>query len=114
MQSSKTMLIMAAVIGLSAGTLAQASPPAPSLSQQAEPASAASGNESALPSFDELDKQHHGVLSRSDIPKDIPGLKSLRSHFAESDTDHNGRLSPGEYAAYVQNQRPASEKPQGN
>jgi len=53
------------------------------------------------PSFDSLDKEHHGYLKRSDIPKDAEALKNLRAHFPDADKDGNGRLSPAEYAAYT-------------
>ncbi|WP_049622416.1 EF-hand domain-containing protein [Frateuria defendens] len=54
-----------------------------------------------VPSFGELDTQHHGYLTRGDIPKDVEGLKALRAHFREADKDGNGRLTPDEYAAYT-------------
>jgi hypothetical protein len=55
-----------------------------------------------VPSFDSLDKAHRGYLKRSDIPKDVESLKQLRAHFAEADRDGNGRLTPDEYATYMQ------------
>lgn len=66
-----------------------------------------------LPGFADLDKDHDGNLSRSEIPKDVTGLKPLRAHFMEADKDHNGRLSANEYARYIQNQVPESEKAPG-
>lgn len=100
MQSSRIMLTITALFGLNiAATYAQTPPASP------QPAVATADNaQSGLPSFDDLDKQHHGYLTRSDIPKDVEGLKQLRAHFMEADTDHNGQLSPAEYAAFVANQ----------
>ncbi len=68
---------------------------------QASPSPAASSDSTSAPSFGELDKANRGYLTRSDIPKDVESLKSLRAHFDEADTDKNGRLSKSEYAAYV-------------
>ncbi|MBB3227225.1 hypothetical protein FHW69_001826 [Luteibacter sp. Sphag1AF] len=53
------------------------------------------------PAFSDLDKDNKGYLSRKDLPKDVDALKPLRAHFGEADTDHNGKLSPAEYNAYV-------------
>jgi hypothetical protein len=112
MQRSHIVLAMAAVFSLTTAAFAQDQQP-PSAPEQAAPATTANNSSSGLPSFSDLDKQNHGALSRSDIPKNVEGLKSLRAHFAESDTDHNGRISPSEYAAYAQSQMPASMKPVG-
>jgi Ca2+-binding EF-hand superfamily protein len=62
------------------------------------------------PSFDELDKNHKGSLSRGDLPKDVDALKQLRAHFGEADQDHNGRLSPAEYNTYVAAKPPGADQ----
>ncbi|WP_250623463.1 EF-hand domain-containing protein [Pinirhizobacter soli] len=69
--------------------------------QEARGAPSAASDSSTAPSFDELDKDHKGSISRGDIPKDVESLKQLRAHFGEADQDHNGRLSPAEYNTYV-------------
>ena len=108
MQSSRIMLTITALFGLNvAATCAQTVPASPQQQHPgtSQPAVAPADNaQSALPSFDDLDKQHHGYLTRGDIPKDVDGLKPLRAHFAEADTDHNGQLSRDEYAVYVAKQ----------
>lgn len=65
------------------------------------PAQSAPSDSGGAPSFDELDKDHKGSISRGDIPKDVEALKQLRAHFGEADADHNGRLSPAEYNSYI-------------
>lgn len=103
MQRPHIMLTIAALFGLNvAVTYAQTPPASPQQPRPGAPAVAPADNaQPALPSFDDLDKQHRGYLTRSDIPKSVEGLKLLRAHFSEADTDHNGQLSPAEYAAYV-------------
>ena len=61
--------------------------------------SAWGGND--YPSFDQLDKKGKGSLTRSDIPSKPEALRDLRMHFQEADRDHNGRLSPAEYATFL-------------
>ena len=48
-------------------------------------------------SFQELDRNHNGMLSRSEIPKD---MVNLRRNFTRADFDGNGQLSPQEYVLY--------------
>lgn len=90
-------LVTAAAVILIGGAAVMT--PATSHAQQSMPAAAA--GDSGLPAFEDLDKNHHGYLSRSDIPKDVDGLKPLRMHFAEADANSNGRLEKDEYQAYV-------------
>jgi hypothetical protein len=71
--------------------------------QQSMPASS---DASSLPSFEQLDTAHHGYLTRSDVPKDVEGLKNLRMHFADADSNGNGRIEKSEYAAYVARTQP--------
>lgn len=109
MRSSLVTFAVAALFGLAAATPASAQQDAPAAQSVPAQADQAGG----LPSFGDLDKQNHGYLTRSDIPKNIDGLKQLRAHFKEADADHNSRLSPTEYAIYVQSQKSPSELPPG-
>lgn len=70
------------------------------MTQSAAPPAAAVQNSTAAPgtSFNALDKHHHGYLVRSDVPH---SMKNLRLHFGEADYNHDGRLSPAEYAQYA-------------
>jgi hypothetical protein len=108
------MLVTTALLGLTMSATVPAQQAPQSQTQQQAPAQPAGDNQSALPSFGDLDKEHHGYLTRSEIPKDVEGLKSLRAHFRESDSNGNGRLEPSEYAAYVEAQAPASSKAPGS
>lgn len=56
----------------------------------ASPIGAMASDSSDTPSFDDLDKNHDGKLTRSEIPKDIEPLKQLRAHFREADRDGSG------------------------
>jgi len=47
-------------------------------------------------SFESLDKNHDGHLTRSEIPEDMP---LLRTRLSTYDADHDGRLDAKEYAA---------------
>lgn len=49
-----------------------------------------------VPSFDELDQDGDGYISRDDVTV-VPGLKQ---HFASFDLDGDGLLSRYEYAIY--------------
>jgi hypothetical protein len=53
------------------------------------------------PGFDELDKDHHGFLKRSDLPADEPALKQLRMHFRDYDYNKDARITPDEYGEYL-------------
>jgi len=48
-------------------------------------------------SFKELDRNHNGMLSRAEIPRD---MVNLRRDFVRADFDGNGQLSPEEYVLY--------------
>lgn len=76
----------------------------------AESPSAAPQGTQGMPSFGDLDKNGDGNLSRSEIPKNVEALKSLRTNFSQSDLNHNGRLDPAEYRGYVQRQDPQLQK----
>jgi len=89
---------------------AQQSPPPPPPSQGSMAAPTTSSESGTAPSFDELDKNHKGSLSRGDLPKDVDALKQLRAHFGEADQDHNGRLSPAEYNTYVGAKPPGADQ----
>ncbi len=58
---------------------------------------AQSASDSPL-AFVNVDKNHDGLVSRSEVPKE---LHDLRSHFDQYDSDANHRLSEGEYAGYL-------------
>jgi hypothetical protein len=53
------------------------------------------------PTFEELDTKGRGYIQRGDVPKDVPQLSKLRSHFSEADLNHDGRLSKSEYETYL-------------
>jgi hypothetical protein len=105
MKRSHLFASLLATTALAAGSVfaqqAPQSPPSPQPMPQPSVAPGAAGNDSGAPSFGDLDKDSHGYLTRSDLPKDVPALKMLRAHFSEADLDHNGRLNNSEYAAYV-------------
>jgi len=63
-------------------------------------ASKAEASKTETPSFDfdELDKNHDGFISRSEVPKE---MNDLRSHFDQYDQNHDHRLSRGEFMAAV-------------
>ena len=82
----------------------------PPAAQPSTGAPSATSDSSTAPSFDELDKNHKGSLSRGDLPKDVDALKQLRAHFGEADADHNGRLSPAEYNTYVSTKPPGADQ----
>ncbi|WP_083845935.1 hypothetical protein [Rhodanobacter spathiphylli] len=48
--------------------------------------------------FANVDKNGDGVISRSEVPKDLPGL---RAHFDQYDLNRDHRLSEGEYVSYL-------------
>ena len=115
MQSSRIMLATAVLFTLSAAPVyAQETPtspapePAPTTPAPSMP-SAVSAQQSGLPSFGDLDKAHHGYLSRADLPKEVEGLKPLRAHFMDYDKNQNGRLDPDEYAAFAATQSGAQQ-----
>ncbi|MEP7186759.1 MAG: EF-hand domain-containing protein [Rhodanobacter sp.] len=85
-QWCKKIVIAVALLGLPAAASAQA---------------AASTNTDDSPLyFPKMDKNHDGAVSRSEVPKE---LRNLRVHFNAYDTDHDHRLSQGEYVSYLQN-----------
>jgi len=54
-------------------------------------------------SFKLLDRNHNGMLSRSEIPTD---MVNLRRDFTRADFDGNGQLTPEEYILYSRGQAP--------
>lgn len=64
------------------------------IAQETKPAAPAEAHD-----FDDLDKNHDGVISRSEVPKD---MGELRAHFDQYDGNHDHRLSRGEYMAALQ------------
>jgi hypothetical protein len=48
--------------------------------------------------FPNVDKNGDGVVSRSEIPKELP---ELRAHFDQYDANRDHRLSEGEYVNYL-------------
>ena len=67
---------------------------------------------SGAPSFSDLDKDNKGYIKRSDVPKDVEALKTLRAHFPEADQNHDGKVDKSEYDAYVNkdNNRPQQQR----
>jgi Ca2+-binding EF-hand superfamily protein len=92
MQISKPLLFaaLAASFGWSGMAIAQSAQPAHSQSQS-------QSTDNAKPAFAQIDKNHDGRLTRSEIPKT---MHDLRSHFTTVDKDGNGSLSTEEYEAY--------------
>lgn len=58
----------------------------------------AQSDQSAPPSFSELDRNHDGRLMRAEVPHD---MHKLRLHFRQYDRDGNGWLSKQEYDAFA-------------
>jgi hypothetical protein len=58
--------------------------------------------------FAEADKNHDGVLSRSEIPS---GLHDLRAHFDQYDIDNNHQLSKAEFSIYLASLEPRMFRP---
>jgi hypothetical protein len=52
----------------------------------------------APPTFEELDVHHDGLLTRSEIPKELHGL---HDHFQEYDFNHDHRIDKAEYTTYL-------------
>lgn len=52
----------------------------------------------APPTFEELDVHHDGLLTRSEIPKEMHGL---HDHFQEYDFNHDHRIDKAEYTTYL-------------
>ncbi|MFC4763727.1 EF-hand domain-containing protein [Dyella koreensis] len=50
------------------------------------------------PSFEELDVHHDGLLTRSEIPKELHGL---HDHFQEYDFNHDHRIDKAEYTTFL-------------
>ncbi|WP_189439823.1 EF-hand domain-containing protein [Rhodanobacter panaciterrae] len=48
--------------------------------------------------FPNIDKNHDGFISRSELPKD---LHDLRAHFDQYDLNKDHRLSSAEYSTYL-------------
>lgn len=48
--------------------------------------------------FPNIDKNHDGFISRSELPKE---LHDLRAHFDQYDVNQDHRISPAEYSAYL-------------
>lgn len=84
----------------------QPKPQALPQAQSSNPAASAQ-DANGTPSFDQLDTNHDGKLTRSEIPRDVPALQQLRAHFMEADSDGNGSLKPNEYAAYTASSTPS-------
>lgn len=55
-------------------------------------------DQKTAPTFESLDKNHDGRLTRSEIPHD---MHTLRRQFHSYDRDGNGSLSKREYEAYL-------------
>lgn len=90
----KTFILFSAIFCMACAMPSAAAP-------SASPIGAMASDASDTPSFDDLDKNHDGKLTRSEIPKDVESLKQLRAHFREADRDGNGSLSQEEYQEYV-------------
>jgi hypothetical protein len=70
-----------------------------SMSSAVSAQGAATGNPSDSPLyFSNVDKNGDGVISRSEVPKDLPGL---RAHFDQYDSNRDHRLSEAEYVNYL-------------
>jgi EF hand len=82
MKSQKSLQPAAIALLLALSAMAAA----PALAQQS----------SADSSFESLDKNHDGHLTRSEIPADMP---LLRTRLSTYDADQDGRLDAKEYAA---------------
>jgi len=89
MKFSYSLVSFALIAGLGIGT---------ALAQDA-----ASSNDA--PAFSDLSKGGK-YITRGDIPKDNERLKQLRTHFGESDVDHNGKIDENEYNAYLSKDNP--------
>lgn len=92
-------LVVLSAIGLAMPAMAKHNPAVPtSIKPYVSSASAARIVASPL-YFDNIDKNHDRLLSRSEIPAALSGLAA---HFDQFDQDHNHRLDSGEYAQYME------------
>lgn len=89
MKFSYSLVSFALIAGLGIGT---------ALAQDA-------AGSSDAPAFSDLSKGGK-YITRGDIPKDNERLKQLRTHFSESDADHNGKIDESEYNAYLSKDNP--------
>lgn len=100
-----SLLVVAAVAACATLSIqAQQAPRTSSMpmkSPNVNPMRGSAWGDNGYPSFDQLDKKNKGSLTRGDIPGKPEALRDLRMHFQEADRDHNGRLSPAEYATFL-------------
>lgn len=94
------LLVMGVGTAFAASPLANGSQnmPTPSGTPTQQSPGAQSGCSGQYPDFSQLDTKHQGYLTKKEVKK-VPGLKEA---FKKADTDHNGKLSQSEYAAWVQ------------
>lgn len=59
-----------------------------------------SGCASYFPTFSQMDAKHQGAITK----KEAEQVPSLEQHFAQADTNHNGKLSKTEYTDWVKKQ----------
>ncbi|MGH8281341.1 MAG: hypothetical protein ACRERZ_04025 [Gammaproteobacteria bacterium] len=64
---------------------------------------------SKYPDFYKVDTKHQGYITKKEASK-VPGLKAA---FKKADTDHNGKLSEAEYAAWQQSKCGSMGQSQG-
>lgn len=106
MKTSLQLVVGAAIAACAGVALAQISPPAPSTSpapsttspsdSPATGSSSSSGSSASADQFNKLDGDKDGMVSKKEAAKD----KGLTAKWATLDSNKDGKLDPGEFAAY--------------
>ena len=107
MKTSLQLIVGATIAACAGVALAQISPPQPSSSPSpntsaspsespATGSSSSSGSSASADQFNKLDGDKDGMISKKEATKD----KGLTAKWATLDSNKDGKLDPGEFAAY--------------
>lgn len=104
MKTSLQLIVGATIAACAGVALAQISPPPPSsspspnssASPSESPATGSSSSSASADQFNKLDADKDGMISKKEAAKD----KGLTAKWATLDSNKDGKLDPGEFAAY--------------